>query len=525
VHGVDDSQPPLDAGREPVLPNASEEPNMAKLDYQPRLVTLGMLACCLSLSAVLQAARAEDPAKRNAAAGSEPAPPAYDMAEIRDSDSLELEVVSEWQLVPGDPPTRQKAVTIKACTWWPGRDVRLPVVMVAPAEGGPFPFIIASTGLGGGRVRPDDLARALLPRGVAFVHVGIGAIEQMEPAGVLADEMNDRFLKTRDVRYTATWIWGLTYMRAVTAALTEDKVFKTGKIGAIGGSKRGLASAAAGVWDDRVTVIVPMVAPVFGQPQYNKSYPELDEAFLRLAEQGKTELAVGEAARLRTILKTKSRYWLDDEDFLAAGWTPSDIEASARQVGALHLAVDNLPRWDRRGLDYFFQLGTNDNVTPHLVEMFEKYPRFSSYVVPGGQHGTDGVGNQRRTPTLAEVKANSLAVFSNHFFGDRPRMQNPRIEYKLFPGRVHVEVTFDQGSPAETGTLYWSSDRPPEGSLPYEHSPWESAPMKATGARTWTGEIPLAAKTSTLELLSVHSDTVNEMPMYVSSGLRRLTID
>jgi hypothetical protein len=448
----------------------------------------------------------------------------YDLAEIRDPKTLDIEVVRDWRLVPGDPPTRQKSVVVTACTWWPGRAIRLPVVLVAPEKGGPFPFIISSIGLGGKQVRPDDLARALLPRGVAFVHVGMAAIDQMEPAGKLAEEMNARFLKTRDVRYTPPWLWGLTYMRAVTVALTEDKVFKAGKVGATGGSKRGLASAAAATWDDRVTAIVPMVAPVYSEPQYNQSYPDLDEQYLRLAEEGNTALQRDEVARLRAIRANKARYWLGKADFLKAGWTQEDIDQSARRLGELHLALHNVPKWDRRGVVYFFQLGTNDNVTPRLADLYEKYPRFSSFVVPGGQHGTDGVGNQKRTPTLPEVKANSLAVFSNHFFGDRPRMRTPKLSFERQKGRVRVEVTFDKEPLAQTGTLYWSLDRPPEGSLPYEHSPWKSAPMKRTGERTWTGDIALPPGTRTIELVSVHSDNVNGMSMYVSSPLRRLTI-
>jgi hypothetical protein len=395
--------------------------------------------------------------------------------------------------------------------------------LVAPAEGGPFPFVISSIGLTPGRaVRPDELEQALLPRGVAFVRVGIGQIDQMEPAGVLADEMNALYLKTKNVRYTPPWFWGLTYMRAVTAALTEPTVYKAGKIGATGGSKRGLASAAAAAWDDRITVIVPMVAPVFTEPQYNPRHPELDEAFLRLAEQGKTELAVDEVSRLRAIRANTSRYWLDDDDYSAAGWTPEDMTAAERRLGELHLARYNVARYDARSVDYFFQMGTNDKITPRLPEFFEQFPRFSCYVVPGGQHGTDGVGNQRRTPTLAEVKANTLAVFSNHFFGDRPRMQTPTLTYIRQAGRIQVEVVFDNGPPAKTGTLYWSFNRPPEGSLPYEHSPWESAPMKQTNERTWTGEVALGRDTKTIDLLSVHSDNVNNMPMTVSSRLVRL---
>jgi hypothetical protein len=65
--------------------------------------------------------------------------------------------------VPGEPPTRQKIIMISACTWWEGRDVRLPVALVAPQQGGPFPFIISSIGLKApAAVKPDDLAKALL---------------------------------------------------------------------------------------------------------------------------------------------------------------------------------------------------------------------------------------------------------------------------------------------------------------------------------------------------------------------------
>lgn len=460
---------------------------------------------------------------RSAAVAAEAAPP-YEMTEVRDPSTLKLEVVRDWCIVPGDPPTRQKAVTISACTWLPGREVRLPVIMVAPAEGGPFPFVIAATGLQGTRVRLDDLERALLLRGVAFVHVGIGAIDQMEPVGVLNDEMNALFLKRRHVRYTPAWIWGLSYMRAVTAALTEGDVFQPGKIGCTGGSKRGLASAAAATWDERVTVIVPMVNPIYSEPQDNPKYPELDEQFLRLSEEGKTEVSPDEARRLRAIRANKDRYWLHEDDFLAAGWTRQDIDESRRRLGRLHLAVHNIARWDRRGVDYFFQIGTNDNITPRLTDFYEKYPRFAAYIVPGGQHGTDGVGNQKRTPTLPEVKANTLAVFSHHFFGDRPRMQTPRVQYDLDGREVRVEAVFDAGPAAHAGTLYWSLDRPPEGSLPYEHSPWQAAPLAQTKQRTWTGEIRLPSGASTIDLLTVFADDVNGMPMCISGPLRRLSI-
>ena len=264
------------------------------------------------------------------AIGADHAAPPYELAGIRDPQTLAVEVVHDWRLVPGAPPTRQKQIVVTACTWWPGRDIRLPVIFVAPAEGGPFPFVISSIGLTSGRaVRPDELEQALLPSGVAFVRVGIGQIDQMESSGILADEMNALFLKTKEVRYTPPWFWGLTYM------------------------------------DDRVTVVVPLVAPIYSEPQYNPEYPDLDEEYLRLAEMGKTELVVDEVSRLRAIRANKNRYLLDD-DYLDAGWTRQDMADAEWRLGELHLALYNVPRWDARGVDYFFQMGTNDNITPRL---------------------------------------------------------------------------------------------------------------------------------------------------------------
>src|SRR2546423_809877 len=54
--------------------------------------------------------------------------------------------------------------------------------------------------------------------------------------------------------------------RALTAAVAEKDVFQPVKVIATGGSKRGVATAAAGIADDRFTAIMPVVAPILDSP-------------------------------------------------------------------------------------------------------------------------------------------------------------------------------------------------------------------------------------------------------------------
>src|SRR5205814_7727971 len=105
--------------------------------------------------------------------------------------------------------------------------------------------------------------------------------------------MKEHFLQTKDARYTPAWIWGLSDMRALTAALAEKEVFRPGKALATGGSKRGVATAAAGIADDRFTAILPVVAPIIDPP----GGPYVDDmkpaTVVRANEQFITDLRAG----------------------------------------------------------------------------------------------------------------------------------------------------------------------------------------------------------------------------------------
>ena len=177
--------------------------------------------------------------------GSTPNP--FGPAEARDVSTLGIRVVQDWT-DQSNPPRRTKIVEITVAEWWSGATVRIPVVYVAPPEPAKY-VLLGNVGLKPPKKAPlNDQMRAFLPRSVGFVLVGIGPIEAMAPAEELNDEMNRRFLASKgDARYSPAWIWGMSYMRALTAALTEQAAFQPERVGVSGGSKRGVASAACGI--------------------------------------------------------------------------------------------------------------------------------------------------------------------------------------------------------------------------------------------------------------------------------------
>ena len=193
---------------------------------------------------------------------------AFDIETIRDTSTLETEVVSDWQPSPKDPAVLQKLVVITVCEWWDGQKVRLPVTLNVPANATPCRnVVVANQSLANKLTMPSATQLPLLKEyGVGIVLIGMGTIDAMEPVGELHLGMRRKLLDTKDIRYTPAWIWGMSQMRALTAAISDPAYFQPEKVLATGGSKRGIASAVAGIVDDRFTAIMPVVAPMIGNP-------------------------------------------------------------------------------------------------------------------------------------------------------------------------------------------------------------------------------------------------------------------
>ena len=170
----------------------------------------------------------------------------YDMALVRDASTLETRIIEDWKPLPKDPALWTKIVEITVCEWWPGQKVRLPVAMIAPVGKTCSNVLIENMGL---QPKVPALAGAKLrlvkEHGVGLVFIGMVPITDMEPVGKLHLLMEEHFTQSKDGRYTPAWIWGMSDMRALTAAIAEKDVFQPVKVLTTGGSKRGVAAAAS----------------------------------------------------------------------------------------------------------------------------------------------------------------------------------------------------------------------------------------------------------------------------------------
>lgn len=462
-------------------------------------------------------------------------PATYDLAAIRDTSTLETRVVQDWNPSPQDPAIRQKLVEITVCEWWPGQKVRLPVTLNAPAGGGPCRHvIIGNMGLAPRPTLPAGaMMRLLKEHGVGVVLVGMGTIDAMQPAGKLHLGMQEQLLRTKEARYTPAWIWGLSDMRALTTAIAEKDVFQPVRVLATGGSKRGVAAAAAGIHDDRFTAIMPVVAPPLGNPGgayvVGTDAPELtkqNERFL-------TDLAAGNFPSLpdtasAALVDRQNRRVLERitvEQARSAGWSDGEITAMNDSAWDICRTASYLPRLQKRGLEVFYNVGTNDSVSPALVELGQRCPEFPIYIVPGGQHGgPKGAGFTRQVPLLAEVEENLLAFAQHHFFGDRSTMPAPTLQtvWDKESRTLRVSVKFSDGTPPQKNELFWSSNRHAPYTLAFEYDNWNFSPLQSDGLGQFCGEIKLSPEERTVELLTTHAHTINGLTRSVSSPLLRI---
>ncbi len=151
----------------------------------------------------------------------------FDIDAIRDPSTLEVKVLSDWAVSKKEPTVRQKLIEITVCEWWPGQKVRLPVTLNAPVDGRVCRnVIVANQGLAERATLPAKGQMTLLKEhGVGVVLIGMSTIDMMKPVGKLHLGMKEHLLATKDPRYTVAWIWGMSQMRALTAAIAERDVF------------------------------------------------------------------------------------------------------------------------------------------------------------------------------------------------------------------------------------------------------------------------------------------------------------
>lgn len=461
----------------------------------------------------------------------------YDLAAVRDVSTLETRVIEDWHPWAKDPAVRQKLVEITVCEWWPGQKVRLPVTLIAPATGGPCHHVI----VGNAGVEPKAaspagaMLRLVKESGVGLALIGMTTIDAMEPIGKLDVGMKEHFLRTKDTRYTPAWIWGLSDMRALTAAIAEKDVFQPTKVLATGGSKRGVATAAAGIADDRFTAILPVVAPIIdppGGPYVEGLRPaeitRANEHFLADLAAGKITNAPATAVEpLVSREKIRAAERITVEEARGAGWSDDEMKAASTLAWEVCRTTNYLPALKKRGLEIFYNQGSNDNVSPGLRELGLHFPALPIYVVPGGQHGgAKTAGFLKQVGSLPEVDENLFAFAQHHFFGKRPMVAPPKVtqRWNSAAHRLQVTATFPDQAEPQKNELWWSVNRHPDYTFAMEYDAWESAPLRQTGAATFVGEITLPDQPDTLDFVTVHQHTANGSTLTLSSPLLRAKV-
>jgi hypothetical protein len=461
----------------------------------------------------------------------------YDMKAARDPATLETRVLEDWHPWGKDAGIRQKLIEITVCEWWPGQKVRLPVTLLAPAAGGPFHNIVI--GNSGNQLKAVSPAGAMLrllkEDGVGLALIGMTTIDAMEPVGKLDVGMKEHFLKTKDARFTPAWIWGLSDIRALTAAAAEAEVFQPTKVIATGGSKRGVATAAAGIADDRFTAIMPVVAPIIDPPGGPYVEGTRPSAITQANEQFIADLGAGKVAGLTAAAveplvsreKVRAAERVTVEEARQAGWTDGEMKQASTLAWEVCRTTNYLPALQKRGVEIFYNEGSNDNVSPGLREVGRRFPNLPSYVVPGGQHGGAKVaGFVKQVGSLPEVDENLYAFAQHHFFGTRPMLAPPKItpHWDASARRLKVVVSFPDEAEPQKNDLWWAVNRHPDYTLAMEYDAWDCAPLQRTGPGTFAGEAVLPETPRTLDFITVHQHTAHGSTLTMSSPMIRAEI-
>lgn len=462
-------------------------------------------------------------------------PAAFDMAAVFDTATLETKVIQDWQPMAKVKGVRQKLIEITVCEWWPGQKVRIPVTFCAPEAGETCTnVIVGNMGLALKPAQPTGaILKLLTEKRVGVVLVGMSTIDAMEPKGVLHLGMKDHLLREKNARYTPAWIWGMSDMRALTAAMAEPLVFEPRKVLATGGSKRGVGASICGIHDRRFTAFLPFVAPILANPggAYVRGSALLEEAamnaaFLEQLLPGPNPLNLPDTSRQALVDRENGRaaQSITKEEAVGAGWTDDEIAQMNDAAWEACLVAKHSESLQKRGSEFFYHVGTNDNVSPGLLKLGEMLPNFPLYILPGGQHGGPQTsGFTLQTPSQPEAEANLLAFARHHFFNDRslPAPANLEVVAGADGRRLKTTVSFTRGVKPQQNSISWCFDRHQAYTFFAEYDRWYSMPLIEASDGTFTAEIDVPATAKAVDLVSTHKHEENGLPFHFSSPYRR----
>lgn len=454
----------------------------------------------------------------------------FDKAEILAVDSLDVRVIDDWHVDSIDGTTRQKLIDISVAEWWPGQDFRVPVRLIVPVEAKAKGFHITGGHPYGGVRKDANLNRIeaeLIKGGVGAVHTVVQPLENMPGGEALADAMLAQFLKTANPRYTTIWIWGMTLMRATTAAYAETDHFAPGKVVGSGGSKNGAAPTVALINDDRFTAACGGVSPIYASPLWRYEQSAIDEV-----EAANTSFFKAlEAGEIKAVDPGAEHYYLRawgvfekvlHNQALAAGWTMDDFRRFVAQVTPSIIVAENWERLQQRGAAALFQPGTHDWVSFDILWGAQHHPEIPVYYKPNGGHG------QTAHHAAPQDERNLEAFLLHQFFGRGEQLQAPKSVHRLQDGKLEVRVSFDKGPQPKSGRIWWMYDRAPAASgwCLWERIPNDQWADMAYDAdqRVWTATIPFKPDARTIDFFSNHGLDSDGLMTYLSSPYTRVNL-
>jgi len=448
--------------------------------------------------------------------------PLFDMQEMRNASTLDVQVLQAWHPVKGTVPTRQKLINICVGELWPGQDYRIPVRMIVPAQR-------KAKGLhltGDHRlsqlqedVRLKGVENELIKGGVGLVQTIVQEPKQFGQAE-LAYAMRERFLKTLDPHYSIQyWAWPATLMRATTAAYAEKDHFEKGKVALSGASKNGASPSVALIADKRLTALHATVSPIWESPLRlceRRAWDELDAFNQRDAQASKHPFLGG---TFGPIYNTQA---------LEAGHTWNAVQDLALRVADSIFISRNLAALKARNVDLYFHPGTHDFVAFDIAWGGRHYAQIPLYLKANSGHGI-----REGHPASEKDAQNKAAFLLQHFFsGVDPMLESPSVDYQINGKKLLVAVQFKPSSQAESGRIWWMYNRGPDGSNAYieelfPDEQWQDMTYDAA-KKAWCAEIDLKTNASHIDLFSNHCKTVRykskDYPTYISSPYTRVRI-
>ncbi len=456
-----------------------------------------------------------------------------DMGEIRDSSTLEVQVIQDWHLVEGKVPTRQKYMTIRVGEFWPGREYRAPVRLIVPADRKAKGIHLT----GGHSFKRIQTERPLRPIEGLLIEGGVGlvytVVQNLNQSGQaeLSKEIEDRFLETLDPRSSVqTWGWPASLSRAITAAYAETEYFVPAKVAMSGGSKNGASPSMALIHDDRLTAVHATVSPIWASPL--RLCDEMAWSNLQEADLAYVKAHGLDKPQQDKIFKHAFRggYFgpVYNAAALSKGRSWNDLKTFAHGMADAVFISRNLETLNARGVDLYFAPGTHDFVCYDIQWGGKHHPDIPVYFKTNLGHGKNKVH-----PALETDEANLPAFLLQHFFEVEGRLLNPpKVTHKLTGNTLKVTVRFDSDNPAESGRIWWMFDRGTDGSAAYLHElfpddQWlEMTAGKKMGI--WKSEIPLTSSAKTIDFFSNHRKTISykgeDYPSYLSSPYSRISL-